>query len=37
MAKTLKIEYKDVIELTPYENNSRTHSDDQVEKIAKSI
>lgn len=37
MAKNLKIEYKDVIELTPYENNSRTHSEDQVAKIAKSI
>lgn len=37
MAKNLKIEYKDVIELTPYENNSRTHSEDQIAKIAKSI
>lgn len=37
MAKQLQIEYKDVIELTPYQNNSRTHSDDQVAKIAKSI
>lgn len=37
MTQKLKIVYRDVSELTPYENNSRKHSDSQIEQIAKSI
>lgn len=33
----LKIEYKKIVELIPYINNSRTHSADQVQQIASSI
>ena len=33
----LKVEYKNIKELIPYCNNSRTHSDDQVLQIASSI
>jgi ParB-like chromosome segregation protein Spo0J len=33
----LKIEYKKVEDLAPYELNSRTHSEDQVVQIANSI
>ncbi len=34
---TLSISYVDVGDLVPYENNSRTHSAEQVEEIANSI
>lgn len=34
---TLKIEYKNITDLQEYENNSRTHTDNQVEQIIKSI
>lgn len=34
---TLKIEYKNITDLKEYENNSRTHTDLQVEQIIKSI
>ena len=34
---SLKIEYKNIKELIPYCNNSRTHSDEQVLQIASSI
>ena len=39
MAKETKrsIEMLDVSALTPYENNARTHSDEQIEKICASI
>lgn len=37
MHRELSVEYKDVIELKAYENNARTHSDEQVDKIAISI
>lgn len=37
MTQKLKIVYRDVAELNPYENNSRKHSDSQIEQIAKSI
>lgn len=33
----LKIEYKNTDSLTPYVNNSRTHSDEQVTQVASSI
>jgi ParB-like chromosome segregation protein Spo0J len=33
----LCIEYVDLIELTAYANNSRTHSDAQINEIAKSM
>lgn len=33
----LKIEYKKINDLLPYENNSRTHSPEQVKQIAASI
>ncbi len=33
----LKVEYKNIKELIPYCNNSRTHSDEQVLQIASSI
>jgi len=33
----MKIEYKKPEELTPYDKNSRTHSDDQIHQIAESI
>lgn len=33
----LKVEYKNIKDLIPYCNNSRTHSDDQVLQIASSI
>lgn len=33
----LKVEYKKIKELIPYCNNSRTHSDEQVQQIASSI
>lgn len=33
----LKVEYKNIKELIPYCNNSRTHSDEQVQQIASSI
>jgi ParB-like chromosome segregation protein Spo0J len=32
-----RYEEVDISKLKPYENNARTHSDEQVEKIAKSI
>lgn len=33
----MKIEYKKPEDLTPYNKNSRTHSDDQIHQIAESI
>ena len=33
----LQIVYRSVDELVPYEKNSRTHSDEQIEKVIKSI
>lgn len=33
----LKITYLNPTELTPYDNNSRTHSDEQIEQVAASI
>ena len=33
----LSIEYKDIDDLIPYVNNSRTHSDEQVTQVAASI
>jgi len=33
----LKIEYKEVKDIIPYVNNSRTHSDEQITQIAASI
>ena len=33
----LKVEYKNIKELIPYCNNSRTHSGEQVLQIASSI
>lgn len=33
----LKVEYKNIKDLIPYCNNSRTHSDEQVQQIASSI
>lgn len=37
MKKELVINYIDINELTPYANNSRTHSDEQVNQIVASI
>lgn len=37
MPEKLKIQYRKLSELTPYERNARVHSDEQVEQIAKSI
>ena len=36
-SQTLKIQYQPIEELTPYQNNARTHSKRQVKQIAKSI
>lgn len=33
----LKVEYRNVGDLIPYVNNSRTHSDEQVSQVAASI
>ena len=33
----LKIEYRKAVDLKPYENNSRTHSKEQVDQIVNSI
>ena len=33
----LKIEYIDINELTPYENNAKIHTDEQIEHICNSI
>ena len=33
----LKIEYRNITELIPYVNNTRTHSEEQVNQIASSI
>lgn len=33
----MQIEYRRAVDLTPYENNSRTHSKDQVGQIVESI
>ena len=33
----LKIEYKDINDLIPYVNNTRTHSEEQINQIASSI
>jgi len=35
--ENLKIEYKDISVLIPYQDNSRTHSEDQVKEIIDSI
>ena len=35
--KELKIEYKDISTLVPYQNNARTHSQEQVDEIVNSI
>jgi len=37
MDSKLDIEYLDINSLTPYEKNSRTHSETQIEQIIKSI
>lgn len=34
---SLKIEYKNISELLPYEHNARTHSKEQIAQIARSI
>jgi len=34
---TLQINYKNTADLIPYANNSRTHSDDQINQVASSI
>ena len=34
---TLQINYKSTEDLIPYANNSRTHSDDQINQVASSI
>jgi len=34
---TLQINYKSIENLIPYANNSRTHSDDQINQVASSI
>ena len=34
---SLSIEYRNIDDLIPYVNNSRTHSDEQVTQIASSI
>lgn len=36
-SQALKIQYQPIAELTPYQNNARTHSRRQVKQIAKSI
>lgn len=36
-SQELKIQYQPIEELTPYQNNARTHSKRQVKQIAKSI
>lgn len=36
-SQALKIQYQPIEELTPYQNNARTHSRRQVKQIAKSI
>lgn len=36
-SQELKIQYKPIADLTPYQNNARTHSRRQVKQIAKSI
>ena len=36
-AQDLSIKYKDIDDLIPYVNNSRTHSDEQVTQVAASI
>lgn len=33
----LEIKYKDINDLIPYVNNTRTHSEEQVNQIASSI
>ena len=33
----LQIEYKETAKLIPYVNNSRTHSNEQVQQVASSI
>ena len=33
----LKIDYKDINEIKPYENNPRIHSNIQIEQIGKSV
>ena len=35
--ENLKIVYKNVVDLIPYVNNARTHSDEQINQIASSI
>ena len=37
MIRNLEIKYRDIVEIKPYINNSRIHSDEQIEKISKSI
>lgn len=37
MIEPLEIRYLETSRLTPYANNSRTHSDEQIEKIVASI
>jgi hypothetical protein len=37
MTKQLRITYKKTADLLPYANNSRTHSDAQIEQLARSI
>jgi hypothetical protein len=37
LGKTLKVDYVPIDNLAPYESNPRTHSEDQVTKIAASI
>ncbi|MDC0003793.1 site-specific DNA-methyltransferase [Porticoccaceae bacterium] len=37
MDMNIKIKYRPVNDLVPYDRNSRTHSDSQVEQVAKSI
>jgi len=33
----MQIEYRRAVDLTPYENNSRTHSKEQVGQIASQV
>ena len=37
MADKLKVSYRRIEDLIPYARNARTHSDDQVARIAGSI
>lgn len=37
MGQKLKIQYRKLSELVPYDKNSRTHSDEQVQQVAASI